>query len=153
MTKPLMAPSLRLTSACARHHRRNNRQEFGALQLPDQFGDARKDRFGIEVLAHIIVGGRAMHIEAIRDRFVVRQLIEDAGDLHGNARAHQHVIDARQHRAVERGHGRHLNLLQQIEADDALMPFPRQKNFDEVGDGGELIQELGRGEAVGQRAL
>jgi hypothetical protein len=81
-----------------------------------------------------------MHIDAIGHRFVVRQLIEDAGDLHGNARAHQHVIDARQHRAVQRGEVRQLHLLEQVDAHQSGVSCLREIHLGEVAQHDQLEQ-------------
>ena len=41
----------------------------------------------------------------------------------GDARAHQDVVDAGENRAAQRGGGRHLDLGQEIDADDAAWPI------------------------------
>ena len=70
------------------------------------------------------------------------QAIEHARHAERNAGAHQHVVDAGEHRAVERRQVRHLDLLEIVDADRILVAFARQPDFDEVGDDAEL-DELG----------
>ena len=72
-----------------------------------------------------------------------RQLIQQAGNGHGNARAHQHIIHAREHRAKERGQRGELDLLQVIDADQSGVTFLGQEHFREVGQHDEFDQRRG----------
>ena len=49
-----------------------------------------------------------------------------------DARAHQHVAHAGQHRAVDGGEVRHLHLLKKIDADSVLLSIARQIDLDEI---------------------
>jgi hypothetical protein len=73
-------------------------------------------------------------------------LIEGARNGAGNAGAHEHVIDARQHRAIERGKGGYLDFFEQVDADEAGVVFLGEENFDKVGGDGEFDQCLAAGQ-------
>ena len=49
----------------------------------------------------------------------------------GNARAHQHVVHAGEHGAVERRQGGQLDLGEQVDADQAVVPLLREPHLDE----------------------
>ena len=76
------------------------------------------------------VGASHVHFQA--DRFAGGQRVQHRRNVVRDARSHQHIIDLGQHRPVNCGQGRKLNLLHQVHPDDAGMIFPRQKDLDEV---------------------
>ena len=67
-----------------------------------------------------------------------RKGVQHAGDVQRNARAHQHVAHAGQHRAIDRRQVRHLHLLKKIDAHGILVAFPGQKNLDKVAHHAQL---------------
>ena len=101
----------------AEQARRDDGQELRPLQ---------RRQVVLHVLARIEDDGRGLFIrlladdvDGIRRRLVVREPIERAGHLHRDAGAHEHVVDAGQHRAVERGQVRNLDLLEVVDPDRA----------------------------------
>lgn len=93
---------------------------------------------GIEL--HALLGRGAFDRDAQLRFLARRKAVEDAGNRLRNARAHQHVVDPGQHRAVEGGERGQLNFLEQIDPDGAGVIFLRKVNFDEVRRGGEAEQ-------------
>ena len=61
------------------------------------------------------------------------QRIQHAGHLHGNAGTHEHDIDTCEHRAVQAGEDRKLDLVQEVDPDDAGMALLGEIHLDEVG--------------------
>ena len=81
------------------------------------------------------------------------KLVEHAGDRPRDAGAHQHVVHARQHRAVQRGQGGELDLLQKLMPTTPPWPslarntstkFAATVNSSRARDG----RRLGRGSAL-----
>ena len=65
-------------------------------------------------------------------RLVPGERREGGGDLERNAGAHEDVADAGEHRAVERRQGRQDDLLQQVDADRAVVAFAGEVDLDEA---------------------
>ena len=65
--------------------------------------------------------------------------IEHAGNLARYACAHQHVVHAGEHRAVQRCEVRHLHLRQQVDPDHAVVALLREPHLDEVGQHRHLL--------------
>ena len=58
--------------------------------------------------------------------------VEQARDLGRDARAHQYVVGSREHRAVDRGRGGQLDLLQVVDAHRAPVVLPGQVYLHEI---------------------
>ena len=95
---------------------------------------AAEECLWIEAEHHALVGARARDRERVGRRLVVHEAIEHRRDAHRDAGAHQHVVDAGQHRAVDRGQVRRLDLLEVVDADGIGVSFLCQIDLDEVGD-------------------
>ena len=67
-----------------------------------------------------------------------REGVQNAGNMQRNARPHQHIAHAGQHRAVDRGKVRHLHLLEEVDAHGILVAFPRQKHLDKIAHNAQL---------------
>ena len=65
-------------------------------------------------------------------RLVPHESIEEPGDLARDARAHEHVIHAREQRAIEDGRRRQLHLLEKVDSDAAAVPFFREEHLREA---------------------
>ena len=70
------------------------------------------------------------------------QLVEQVRDVAGDPGAHQHVVDAGQHRAVGGRRGGHLDLLEEVDADQPVVALLREPHLDEVAEDPELLREL-----------
>ena len=70
---------------------------------------------------------------------VTRQRVEQGRDLARNARAHQDMIHAREHRTVQRGGVRQLHLGEQVDADDALVPLLGEEDLRECCEHGDQL--------------
>ena len=77
-------------------------------------------------------GQRAFDINFQLDGFAARQPVQHAGNGARNARAHQHIIHARKHRAENRGQRWELDFFQKVDADQAGVTFLGEKNFREI---------------------
>jgi hypothetical protein len=64
---------------------------------------------------------------------VLRERVEDAGNLSWNAGAHDHDVDSREHRPVQRCEIGHLHLRQQVEPDRSGVALFREPHLREVG--------------------
>ncbi len=58
--------------------------------------------------------------------------LKSGGDLERNAGAHEDIADAGEHRPVERRQGRQDDLLQQVDANPAVVPFAGEVDLDEA---------------------
>ncbi len=76
----------------------------------------------------------------IDGRLVVHEAIEDTGNSRRNPRAHQDVIHARQHRAVDLGQVGNLDLLQIVDAYGMLMSLMGQEDLHKVGNDAQLFE-------------
>ena len=70
------------------------------------------------------------------------QDVEQPRDLRGDARAHEHVVDAGEHGAVGGGRRGHLHLLEEVHAHQAVVALAREPDLGEVGDHGQLERRL-----------
>ncbi len=86
-----------------------------------------------------VVGARPGHRERVGRRLMVGELVEHPRDLHGDARAHEHVVHAGQHCPVDRGQMRHLDLLEEVDPDRVVVPLAGQGDFDEIRDHHERL--------------
>ncbi|MCY0957545.1 hypothetical protein [Streptomyces sp. H27-H5] len=79
--------------------------------------------------------------------FAARQPRGEGRDLTGDSRAHEHVVDACQDRAEHRGGGGELDLLQVVDADEAIVSLLGQPDLDEVAEDGEYVRRGPAGHA------
>ena len=66
--------------------------------------------------------------------------IEHAGDLQRDPRAHDDVVHSGEHRSVDAGQMRCLDLLQKIDAHRIPVSLAGQKHFDKIGHDAEIHQ-------------
>ena len=66
------------------------------------------------------------------------QRIKETGELGGDAGADKHVVDSREHGAVRRRRGGHLNLLQVVDPDQAFVALLGEEYLHEVGRDDEI---------------
>ena len=108
--------------------RGNDGQELGPLE-----GRAVGDVPGrIELEQVLLTSDRPVDLQLERGLPPLGERVECARDLARDACSHQHVVHAGQHRAVQRGERRHLNLGEQVDAYDAIVTFLGQVHFHEV---------------------
>ncbi len=90
-------------------------------------------------------GAAALDVEPQLRRLVLRQRVERRRDLARDAGAHEHVVHAGEHRAVERGEVRHLDLGQQVDADRRRRGPPCARiDLDERREDRELLAGAAR---------
>ena len=77
-----------------------------------------------------------------------REVAQQPRDLARDAGAHQHVVDAGEHRAVRGRRRGHLHLLQVVDADRPVVALLGQPHLDEVADDGELLARPGSWRSV-----
>ena len=85
----------------------------------------------------LFAGQPAFDVHFQLDRFPSRQPVEHAGDGARDARAHQHIIHAREHRAENRRQRGELDFFQKVDADRSVMSLFGKKYFREIGRHGE----------------
>ena len=71
------------------------------------------------------------------------QSVEHAGNLSGDARAHQDVAHAREHGSVDGGEVGQLHLFEEVDADGIGVAFAGEEDLHEVGDHAELDELAG----------
>ncbi len=101
----------------------------------------------IEAQVLDVPGRGVLELELQLRRLVARQGVEHHRDLARDAGPHEHVVHPGQHRAVEEGQVRHLDLGEQVDADGALVALPREVHLDERRQYRELLTD--RRDAVG----
>ena len=106
----------------------------------------RRVKGGMKFLA----GQRAFDVNFQLDGFAARQPVQHTGDGAGNARAHQHIIHARKHRAENRGQRGELEFFQKVDADQSRVAFLGQKHFRKIGRDGQR-HKIRAGRQAGQR--
>src|SRR5665647_649028 len=67
------------------------------------------------------------------------EIVEELGDLPGDAGAHQDVVDPRQDGAVGGGRCGHLDLLEEVDPDETVVALLGQPDLREVGQGHQLL--------------
>ena len=97
---------------------------------------AAGDRLGVDPDG--VVRRRAVDGEREPAGLVPREAVQKGRDLRRDARPHEHVVDAPEHRAVEHRRRRHLDLLEEVDADDAVVPLLGEPHLGERGDDGEF---------------
>ena len=65
--------------------------------------------------------------------------VEHPGNLARDAGAHEDVVHAGEHRAVERGEVGELDLREEVDADRPVVPFLGEAHLDERGEHRELL--------------
>ncbi len=76
--------------------------------------------------------------------FACRQGVEQPRELGGNAGADEDVVNPGEHRTVGRRRGRHLNLLQIVDPDQAVVPLLGEEHFHEIGHDHKISGEAAR---------
>ena len=109
-------------------HRPGQRGQVGAEQVPR-----------VEVHAVPVVGGVTVDLHREPDGLVAGQLVEQRRDVARDAGAHQHDVDAGEHRAVRRRRRGHLHLLQVVDPDRPVVALLGQPDLDEVAQDRELL--------------
>lgn len=115
-------------------------EELRAVQLRSGLG---KEVGGIEAGEGLGARGGADHIDGDFGGLTGGEAVEGTGNLARDAGAHEHVVDAGQHGAVERGEGADLDLLEQVNADRVAVSAFGEMDLGEVGDDGELGEGAG----------
>jgi hypothetical protein len=75
--------------------------------------------------------------------FAAGVAVKEAWNLQGNARAHKHVVDAGEHRSVYGCRVGQLDLLEEVDADEAVMAFLGQVYLYEIGGHRQVVHGLG----------
>ena len=110
------------------HMRGHDRQEDGPLQRGKP---ASGEGFGVQ--PDRVVDGGPGHVQVQRARLMNGQMVQEPGDLRGDPGPHQHIIHIGKHRPVRRTRRGHLNLLQEVDPDHAVMTLLGQPHLGEVG--------------------
>ena len=92
----------------------------------------RVDRHAIGMLSPV-------HVNTDASYAALGEVGEQARDVAWHARPHQHGVDTGEHRAEDRRRGRELDLLEQVDADEAAMALFGQPHLDEVRHHGEPL--------------
>ena len=95
-------------------------------------GRAAAKRHRVKRGVEFFAGQRAFDINLQRDGFAAGKLVQHAGNGPGNARAHQHIIHAREHRAEDGRQRGKLDFFQEVNADHAGVAFLGKKNFRKI---------------------
>ena len=113
--------------------RGHDRQEDGPLQ---RCQPASGEGFGVQ--PDRVVDGGPGHVQVQRARLMNGQLVQQLGDLRGDPGPHQHVVHTGEHRPVCRTRRGHLDLLQEVDPDQAVMTLLGQPHLGEVGHDRQL---------------
>ena len=109
--------------------RRDDRQETGPLEGRQvAFHEVAR----AEVHRRVVAVLRARHVERIGGGLVLDIRVQYARDLERDARAHQDVANAREHRAVDRDEVRRLDLLEVVDPDRVGVAFAGEEDLHEV---------------------
>ena len=92
---------------------------------------------GIELQQVGRIRGRARDLEPEQRGLMLQQLVDGGGNLARDARAHQHVIHSREHRAVEQWEVGALDLGEQVDAHQAVEPLPGEVDLHEGREDGK----------------
>jgi len=127
---------------------RDDRLEPGPAQrrLPGRGVRARVEPDG----GLAVRGGGALDPDRHLHRFVARQPVEQTRQVGRVSGAHQHVVDAGQHRAVARVRDRQVDLAEVVDAHLTVMALLGEVDLDEVGGDGEFGERPGRSQAEPQ---
>ncbi len=126
--------------------RGDDRQESRSNQR--SCGRVADERGGVESRQSLVVRRRAGDRNAIGRRLPRRKKIEDVRDLLRYSGSHQHHIDARQHRAVQRIQRRELDLLEIVDPDETAVAFLGERDLSEIGEHGQIDERRGRIESM-----
>lgn len=88
--------------------------------------------------ANLVCRGRPVDVRGEVRRLVLGQPIKQLRYLGGDAGPHEHVVHAGEHRAVGSAGRRHLDLLEEVDPDEAVVAFLGKPDLGEVGHHGEL---------------
>ncbi len=86
-----------------------------------------------------LAGGESFDVEPDDGGLVLRERVERSGNFPRNAGAHQHAIDPGQHRPIERGLVRELQLRQEVDTDLAVVALLGKVHLDEVRKHRQLL--------------
>ena len=124
-------------------------QEVGPGQ-GRQVGAEQVDRVGLDEPLH----GATGDVDGDPADLPGRQRAQQLGHLARDAGPHEHVVDAAEHRAEQGRGGRELDLLEAVDADDAVVALLREPDLGEVADDGELLAGPGGAQGeLGQRLV
>ena len=99
-------------------------------------------------------GRAAGHVDRDAADLAGRERAQQLRHLARDAGAHQHVVDAAEHRAEQGRGGGQLDLLEAVDADDAVVALLGQPHLGEVADHGELLAGAHGAEGqLGQRLV
>jgi len=114
------------------------RGDDGEEHRPAQRGEpAAGDLLRVE-LGGVGAGG-AVHVKVQRNRLMAGEPGEEVRDLRGDTRTHQHVVHAGEQGAVRRTRGGELDLLQEVDAHEAVVALLGEPDLHEVGDDAEHL--------------
>ena len=125
-------------------------EELGPRHRRQRRTVAELDRIevGIDDLAAL----GAFDVDLVFDCLALVQVVENAGERHRDARTDHHVVDAGEHRPIDRSEVGDLDLLQVVDADGAVVAFLGQEHLDEVGGHHQVLghpTHLDRGHRFG----
>ncbi len=113
---------------------------------------AQRRKLGAEHLDRVdrgrpgLLRQRVDDVDRDRRRAVLGEPVEQLRDVSRDAGAHEHDVDTGEHRAVGAVRRRHLDLLEVVHADDAVVALLGEEDLDEVGDDGEPLRAQRRRE-------
>ena len=109
----------------------------------EEVGPGQRRQVGTEQAARVRldepVHGAAGHVDRDPADLARREGAQQLGHLARDAGAHQHVVDAAEHRAEQGGRGGQLDLLEAVDSDDAVVALLGEPDLGEVADHGELL--------------
>ena len=146
--EPVRARVVAARQIARQHVRGDDREKCGTGQRGRQ---PVHDRRRVERDA--VVGAGAGDVDGQRHGLEPRQAGEQPRQMGRDARAHEHRVDAGKHGSEQGCGGPDLHLLQQVDADGAVMAFLRQRHLD-VGaerrqpDGVRLLVQVELGDGA-----
>ena len=97
----------------------------------------------LRVDLHVPLQGAARDVDRDAADLAGRERAQQLGHLTRDAGAHEHVVDAGEHRPEDRGRRGELDLLEAVDADDAVVALLGEPHLGEVADDRELLAGLG----------
>ena len=94
-------------------------------------------RPGIELEQVGCIRRRARDLEAEQRGLMLEQLVDGGGDLARDARAHQHVVHSGEHRTIEQWEVGELDLGEQVDAHQPVVPLTGEVDLDEGREDGQ----------------
>ena len=135
--QPVHAPVRLLEHGCGQRVGADDGQELRPRQRAKlDFHELSR----VEVHGDVVALQRAVDMNCILRSLVVDVAVQHAGNFQRNARAHDDVSNACQHRAIDAREMSHLNLFQIIDAHRIRVSLASQIHLDEVGHDAQLVQ-------------